>query len=100
MTDAFPQKAAYIGEEALTTLIQDGRAEARKFGFTTLRAEALVVVLMFAFGHGCTDDPLYPWISRTLTDERIVSTEARAMRLEKKALKWLDHVLAKHQGEA
>lgn len=25
---------------------------------------------MFSFGHGCTDDPLYPWISRTLRDER------------------------------
>src|SRR5262249_30261255 len=66
MIRAFPQKAAYVGEKRLTALIHEGRAEAQKFGLTTLRAEALVIVLMFAFGHGCTDDPLYPWIARTL----------------------------------
>lgn len=95
MTRAFPQKAAYIGEEGLTALIREGRAEARKYHFPTVRAEALVVTLMFAFGHGCTDDPLYPWISRTLKDERIVDPAARAERLEKKAVTWLEHVLAR-----
>ena len=100
MTRAFPQKVAYIGEEALTKLIHEGRAEARKYGFTTTRAEAMIVVLMFAFGHGCTDDPLYPWISRTLKDERIIDPAARAERLEKKAVTWLDHVLARpREGE-
>ena len=92
MTRVFPQKVAYVGEEALTTLIHEGRTEARKYGFSTVRGEVLIVVLMFAFGHGCTDDPLYPWISRTLKDERIINAAARAKRLEKKALTWLDHV--------
>ncbi len=100
MTSSFPQKAAYIGEDSLTRLIHEGRTEARKYGFTTLRAEALIVVLMFAFGHGCTDDPLYPWISRTLKDKKIASPAARAKRLEKKALTWLDHVLARPQEGA
>jgi hypothetical protein len=54
----------------------------------------MVVALMFAFGHGCTRDPLYPWISHTLADEKIVSPAARAERLEKKARTWLDHVIA------
>ena len=93
MTRAFPQKAAYVGEEGLLALIQEGRTEARKYGFSTVRGEAMMVVLMFAFGHGCTDDPLYPWISRTLKDERIKDPAARAKRLEKKAVTWLDHVL-------
>jgi len=52
---------------------------------------------MFSFGHGCTDDPLYPWISRTLHDERIVNSEARAARLEKKAVTWLEHVNARNE---
>jgi len=95
MTRAFPQKVAYIGQQPLTTLIEEGRAAAREYELPTLRGEALMVVLMFAFGHGCTDDPLYPWISSTLRDERIVDGEARAKRLEKKALTWLDHVLAR-----
>jgi hypothetical protein len=94
ITHAFPQKVAYIGEEALTTLVHAGSAEARKYGFSTDRGKTLMVVLMFAFGHGCSDDPLYPWISRTLKDKRIVDSAARANRLEKKAITWLDHVLA------
>jgi hypothetical protein len=90
----FPQKAAYIGEAALTALIDEAIATGRKFQFSSMRQGALLVALMFAFGHGCTDDPLYPWIGRTLNDERISEPSARAERLEKKALTWLEHVLA------
>jgi hypothetical protein len=93
MTFAFPQKADYVGEQGLLTLIQKGHAVARKFGFPGMRGAAMIVVLMFAFGHGCIDDPLYPWISQTLQDEKIKDPAARAKRLEKKALTWLDHVL-------
>ena len=71
MARIFPQKVAYVREEGLTALILEGQAEAQKYGLPTIRGEALLVVLMFAFGHGCTDDPLYPWISRTLRDARI-----------------------------
>jgi hypothetical protein len=98
MAGIFPQKVAYVGEEALTALIHEGVAEARKYGLATVRAEAMVVVLMFAFGHGCTYDPLYPWISRTLRDARIIDSAARAARLEKKALTWLEHVVAGNDG--
>jgi hypothetical protein len=94
MTGIFPHKAAYLGEEALTALIREGCAVARAASFPTLRGYALVVALMFAFGHGCTDDPLYPWIARTLGDARIADPTARAERLERKALTWLEHVLA------
>ena len=94
------KKAAYVGAENLTALIQEGRKEAQKYGFQNIRAEALIVVLMFSFGHGCTNDPLYPWISNTLQDERIVSAEARAERLEKKAMTWLEHVNARNEKKA
>jgi hypothetical protein len=94
MTRAFPQKAIYVGETGLTGLIEESLDEARQYDFPAGRAEALVVVLKFAFGHGCTDDPLYPWIARTLKDEKIVDPTARAERLEKKAVTWLEHVCA------
>jgi hypothetical protein len=93
MARVFPQKTNYIGEEGITALINEGSSEAAKYGFPTVRGKALIIILMFAFGHGCTDDLLYPWISRTLNDERIVDSEARAVRLEKKATTWLEHVL-------
>jgi hypothetical protein len=95
MARAFPQKAAYVGKEGLNKLIDEGHTEARTYGFPAVRGDALLIVLKFAFGHGCTNDPLYPWIAKTLKDKRIVDPAARAQRLEKKALTWLDHVLAR-----
>lgn len=97
MNRLFPEKVAYVGAEPLTSLIHEGRKQARGFGFQSERGEALIVILMFAFGHGCTDDPLYPWISNTLRDERIRDSEARLDRLEKKALTWLEHVNARNE---
>jgi hypothetical protein len=96
----YPQKAAYVGDQGLETLIHKGIGGARKQRFTTGRGVALVVVLMLAFGHGCGADPLYPWIARTLRDERITDPEAKVKRLETKALTWLQHVLAYFDKEA
>ena len=97
MNRIFPQRVKYVGEAALTTLIRQGQAEARSYGFTTVREEVLIVVLKFAFGHGCTDDPLYPWISRTLKDERLADPAAKSARLEKRAITWLEHVVARNE---
>ncbi len=94
MARAFPQKTKYIGEEGLRSLLGEGSEQARKYQFTSLRSHAMMTVLMFAFGHGCTGDPLYPWISHTLTDQKVTDPAARAKRLENKALTWLKHVLA------
>lgn len=99
MYQAFPRKATYLGRPALKAVIVEGRAAAKRYSLTTLRAEALIVILMYAFGHGCIDDPLYPWISQTLNDPRIVDATARGERLERKALTWLDHVLARQSPE-
>jgi hypothetical protein len=100
MNRVFPQKTSYVGEEALRALMRSGRGEALRHRFSSVRGEALLVVLMFAFGHGCIDDPLYPWIGRTLLDPRITNPAARAERLEKKARTWLTQVLAQHPGGA
>jgi hypothetical protein len=98
-TRIFPQKVAFIGEACVKTLIEDGVKEADSYGFFTVRQRTLIVILKFAFGHGCAHDPLYPWILTTLRDERIISPPARAERLEKKALTWLEHVLASSREE-
>jgi hypothetical protein len=100
MHRVFPERAAYIGDSGLMALIDEARGEARKHQFSTMRAQVLMVVLMFAFGHGCVNDPLYPWIARTLNDKKIIHSAARAQRLERKALTWLDHALARPQEDA
>jgi hypothetical protein len=95
MTTTFPQKTAYIGEARVRELIGEAKAEAARYQFTTPRGMTLLAILMFSFGHGCLNDPLYPWMSQTLSDERIVDASARAGRLERKSITWLGHVLAR-----
>ena len=94
----YPAKARYVGRPNLEALLHEVVAEGRRYQFNTMRHGALLAALMLGFGHGCTRDPLYPWIARTLSDEKIEGAAARAERLEKKAVTWLKHVLG--PGEA
>jgi hypothetical protein len=96
----YPQKADYVGDEGIKALILEGIEEAHRHGFLTVRAIGIVVLLMLTLGHGCTDDPLYPWIARTLNNRSLTNPENKASRLEKRALTWLDHVLAYFQKGA
>ena len=90
----FPEKMIYLGDDAVTGLIHESNVEARRWRLPPGTGEALLAVLKFSFGHGCTDDLLYPWIARTLQDERIADPAARTERLQRKAVTWLDHVLS------
>jgi hypothetical protein len=89
----YPQKYAYVGEPALRQLIQRGIESATHYGATPHGA-ALFIALMFAFGHGVTADPLYPWVSATLTDATIAEPEQRLDRLRKKVRVYLSRALA------
>jgi hypothetical protein len=100
MKRIFPAKAAFVGDAGLTAIIDESIAEARLYGFEGVRSKVLLAVLKFAFGHGCTNDPLYPWIEQTLKDDRIAGPEARAARLEKKSITWLEHVVARNQRKS
>jgi hypothetical protein len=90
----YPRKASYVPPDELETLIREGQEQERKYGIAPGRGGGLIVLLMLTFGHGCTDDPLYPWIGRTLRDPEITSPEARAERLKTESLTWLEQMLA------
>ena len=94
----YPQKADYVGSQALETLAHKAIGGAQRQRFNSERGVALVLLLMLAFGHGCGNDPLYPWIANTLKDGAPADPQAKAIRLEKKSLTWLEHVL-KNFGE-
>ncbi len=91
----FPRKARYVGDAGNTMLIEEAKTVAAHYGLTEARQVTLIVVLMSAFGHACAEDPLYPWIAITLQDGKIPTPKGRAERLERKAVTWLTHVLAK-----
>jgi hypothetical protein len=88
----FPQKVACIGQPACAALVEEGAAEAKKYRLPAAHGEALLVVLMCALGHGCTDDPLYPWIAQTLKDDKVVQPAARFERLQQQAVAWFQQM--------
>ena len=94
MKRIYPQKCAYVGAAPLKALIQEATSGAQLVGFAMPQSMALFVVLMFAMGHGFAYDPLFPWVSRTLTDPRVADPERRAQRLQNKAVTYLDFILA------
>jgi hypothetical protein len=98
ITRIYPEKVEYVGEKGIAALIEMGTAAAESYSFSSIRAVTLPVVLMFAFGHGCFEDPLYPWIGKTAANAAIAAPETRAKRLEAKALTWLEHVLTYFDG--
>ncbi|AKI99464.1 hypothetical protein [Archangium gephyra] len=100
LTQAHPRKAEYIGEEGLRALIHRGLQVASRHGLSTLRIRALLIVLMMALGHGCAEDPLYPWIARLLSDATLFDSTERVGLLEMQSLAWFDHILAYYSGEA
>ncbi len=89
LTEIDPAKAAFIGEAALQALIRSGYAQARERGFPTLRGYSLLISLMFLCGHGCIDDPLWPWLGATLNDAGS-DIGQRVERLEEMTLAWLE----------
>ena len=92
-----PEKLAHLGEAPLLALIDGAVARARGLPGSTPRGETLLVVMMLAFGHGCAEDPLYPWIGATLA-RAVDEGAAWPQRLERKAMTWLRHVLAHFDG--
>jgi hypothetical protein len=99
LLDLHPEKVAYLGEKPIRELISEARGVAKRWRMPGPRPIALMAVLMNLFGHRCDDDPLYPWINRTLVDSAIRDGETRAQRLERRALAWMRVVLERDAEE-
>jgi hypothetical protein len=89
----YPERCTYVGERALRALIEEGIVTAERQALTTVRGMALCVLLMFQLGHGCFEDPLYPWIARTLEALPVEDSSMRAQRLERRAMVYLELIL-------
>jgi hypothetical protein len=63
----YPQKYDYIGEQNLSDLIANSRDVAESLELISAQGLALVIVLALCFGHGCLENPLYPWIAKRLS---------------------------------
>lgn len=91
----FPEKHAHLGPGPVAAMSENAhRLAAHAYGPSVEpRATALLFLLSCAFGHRCDQDPLYPWIGRTLYDAERPDWEVRADRLERHAVTWMNAVL-------
>jgi hypothetical protein len=90
----YPQKCEYIGEPRLRLLIQRGIRLAQSYAVSGGAGDALLIGLMFSFGHGCATDPQFPWIKATLDDATVSDHNERVKRLYSKLTNYLDRGLA------
>jgi hypothetical protein len=94
MASVHPRKLSETGPPPFKLLIAEARARAAEpYGFRKTRSLALVMILMFAFGHRFDADPFFPWIRRTLERRDPADPEAAAAKLERRAVLWLQAVL-------
>ncbi|MEA3444158.1 MAG: hypothetical protein U9R19_05465, partial [Bacteroidota bacterium] len=98
-SEIFPEKYNFVGDEALNLLFNKGVIEAQNYEMKSTQGWLLICVLKIAFGDGCTIDPLYPWIERTLKDEKITDSEKRLNRLKNKSITWLRQVIANFKNK-
>jgi hypothetical protein len=77
----YPQKFDHVGEPAIRSLIRRSSALADEYSIATTEGVALLAGLMFAFGHGATTDPQFPWIRSTLMQSTETESPARQVEL-------------------
>jgi hypothetical protein len=89
----YPQKCEFVGEPGLKALIEEAVQFAASRGLTPEAHTALCAGLMFGFGHGIFQDPLYPWVAATLEDPQIPTLNERASRLADKTRVYVEAML-------
>ena len=89
-----PEKVRALGDDSTRTVIQHGKRLPEKLSLDPNRGAALCVGAMFALGHGFGQDPLLPWIARTITNGTIADPAARVKRLHSRVMTYLDHIIA------
>jgi hypothetical protein len=94
MQRIWPEKAAAVGEPALRRSIAAAEAAAAARGVDDRAGRALIAGLMFGFGHGVLDDPLYPWVEDTLQSGRHADANQRAERLAAKTRIYVQAIAA------
>jgi hypothetical protein len=91
---AYPEKADFAGEARLRELVAGSGEQAARLGIRGDRGRAVIAGVTFALGHEALDDPLFPWVSRTLQDAALGTPDARAARLHERSLAYLKRALS------
>lgn len=95
----YPQKYEFTGEEKINQVIERGKSTAAGFQITSASGRALCIGLSFAMGHGFAEDPLFPWINLTLTDEKFEDPNEKAERLYRKVKIYVEKAVKNLDGK-
>lgn len=90
----FPQKCEALGEDRLSSLVEQGIAKAKDHDIATRRGATLLTGLMFMLGHGIDRDPQFPWVGENLADPTLATPDKRVDRLHREATAQLELWLA------
>lgn len=77
----FPEKFEYAGPAAIRALIPRAVDAASQAGVKLEIAVVLLATLMFFFGQGAANDPMYPWIAAALADPKTPDPQNRVGKL-------------------
>jgi len=95
MRAIFPQKCASVPAPSLTALLREAITAAKTHGLDAMVGGRVIAALIFAFGWGITDDPLYPWVAKLLRpSENPGSTFDRATHLATRSRIYLAETLS------
>jgi hypothetical protein len=97
MQQIYPERYAYVGAGALTSLISEGTSAAKARSLSSIRGAALCSLMMFELGHGCFDDPLYPWIPRASAEVSTADPDQATERLERRVVRYIEFILKRLQ---
>ena len=75
----FPEKVHYLGEPPMLALAARAKILSEQHRLAPERGPTVLAGLMFAFGHGVTIDPQFPWVAATLVKD----TQDPAIRTER-----------------
>lgn len=81
----WPEKCSFLGQKAVDDLIAVVAQQSSDLPILTLRQQRAYLALTFFLGHDCRQDPLFPWIGKSLADQ-----SDPGGRLVSRALIWLD----------
>ena len=94
-----PAKARCVGEAAMRRLVAGARQTCARHGLTGDPPVLLLTGMMFGFGHGVAEDPLYPWVGRTLKRVPTTAEDGRVDHLARKVMIYVEAMLARGSHE-
>ncbi|MFV1984101.1 MAG: hypothetical protein ACC657_11225 [Thiohalomonadales bacterium] len=92
LTNLFPEKIHYIGKNQFSNFIQLSYSKINKHGLSSHTNKLLLVKLMFLFGHGCLNGPLYPWLVKIRDNNKGDISSTRINQIDNEILTFIKNL--------